>query len=303
MAAKVAHTFDQEAALEPWTAERLPFGQAHWWLRAGSDFVKLPRKVRGDEAFRETVFLEPGTYTLGVGPPRGGVRIDIVVKAPAEAARPPRPTAAPRAPGLDVAGATIVLTGDLDAMGRDQAKTFFEGLGAKVASSVSKKTTLLVAGREPGPKKLEQASALGIRVIHEPELAELFDLEAPAALATGSTTGGSTKELVAGFLAKVDAGGLDLKRVEKLVGPSHFRDLGLHEHELWGISIGPRGGEYYVHIDLRDQPKFGMRCNCSSKKPCTHSYALLLTADRHFVPPAAAPDGHKDRSRYVSFME
>jgi len=74
---------------------------------------------------------------------------------------------------LPLAGKTVVLTGTLPSLSRDEAKDMLEAAGAKVAGSVSKKTDYVVAGEEAG-SKLEKAVALGIPVLDEDGLRALL---------------------------------------------------------------------------------------------------------------------------------
>jgi DNA ligase (NAD+) len=74
---------------------------------------------------------------------------------------------------MPLAGITVVLTGTLQSMGRDEAKEKLEALGAKVAGSVSKKTHYVVAGAEAG-SKLDKANALGVPVLDDAGLALLL---------------------------------------------------------------------------------------------------------------------------------
>ncbi|EPW7975878.1 NAD-dependent DNA ligase LigA [Cronobacter turicensis] len=71
------------------------------------------------------------------------------------------------------AGKTVVLTGSLSQMSRDDAKARLAALGAKVSGSVSKKTDLLIAGEAAG-SKLAKAQELGIEVIDEAEMLRLL---------------------------------------------------------------------------------------------------------------------------------
>ena len=75
----------------------------------------------------------------------------------------------PTQPAGPLDGQTVVLTGTLLQLTRDAAKARLEALGAKVAGSVSKKTTFVVAGSEAG-SKLDKAVDLGVEVWDEPRL-------------------------------------------------------------------------------------------------------------------------------------
>ncbi|MEO5588673.1 MAG: BRCT domain-containing protein, partial [Gemmatimonadaceae bacterium] len=76
--------------------------------------------------------------------------------------------------GGALAGMTVVITGKLPTLSRAAATGAIEMAGGRVTSSVSKATSLLLAGEEPG-SKLEKATSLGVKVIDEPELLEMIE--------------------------------------------------------------------------------------------------------------------------------
>ena len=73
-----------------------------------------------------------------------------------------------------LAGLTFVITGTLPTLGRDAAKALIEDAGAKVAGSVSKKTSFVLAGSEAG-SKLDKALELGVPVIDEAALHKMLE--------------------------------------------------------------------------------------------------------------------------------
>jgi DNA ligase (NAD+) len=76
-----------------------------------------------------------------------------------------------------LAGKTYVITGELSGMSREEAQAKLEALGAKVTGSVSKKTTALIVGTDPGASKSEKAQALGIKTLNEKAFLELLNSE------------------------------------------------------------------------------------------------------------------------------
>ncbi len=77
------------------------------------------------------------------------------------------------AAGTKFAGMTFVLTGSLENYTRSEAAAVIESLGGKVSSSVSKKTSIVVAGDEAG-SKLDKAEKLGVKIIGEEEFSALI---------------------------------------------------------------------------------------------------------------------------------
>jgi len=72
-----------------------------------------------------------------------------------------------------LAGKTFVFTGGLDHFTRDGAQQAVETMGGRVSSSVSKKTSYLVVGGDPG-SKLDQARRLGVSILTEQEFASMI---------------------------------------------------------------------------------------------------------------------------------
>ena len=106
-------------------------------------------------------FDQPANRELIEGFRKAGVKL---IGTPKRAPVGPQP----------LAGKTFVITGELSGMSREDAQAKLEALGAKVTGSVSKKTTALIVGADPGASKSEKAQALGIATLDEKGFLELI---------------------------------------------------------------------------------------------------------------------------------
>jgi DNA ligase (NAD+) len=142
--------------------------------------IRLARRFESFEALRETarqaqagtVFREELVAIDGFGEILAEAVADFFIEPHNEAALDallaqvrPQPMEAVKSDS-PVAGKTVVFTGSLQKMTRDEAKAMAERFGAKVSGSISKKTDLLVAGADAG-SKLAKARELGVETIDE----------------------------------------------------------------------------------------------------------------------------------------
>jgi DNA ligase (NAD+) len=103
--------------------------------------------------------------------PQNRAAIDALLAAGVTPAPPQVATGGP------FAGKTVVLTGGMTGMSREQAKEEIERRGGKVSGSVSKKTDFVVAGEDAG-SKLKKAQELGVRILDEQQFLKLLQGEA-----------------------------------------------------------------------------------------------------------------------------
>ena len=83
------------------------------------------------------------------------------------------PSSAPKAKSEILAGKTFVLTGTLQNMTRDEASSVIKSHGGKTSSSVSKKTSYVLAGENAG-SKLDKAKDLGVIILTEDDFLEMI---------------------------------------------------------------------------------------------------------------------------------
>jgi DNA ligase (NAD+) len=152
------------------TAVALARGYGSWdafheaSLKLAKDDAETKEEMDALDQIGDTVIESLGEYFSEAHNVR---RIDRLVKqVKIRDAEKPRQDSA-------VAGKTVVFTGTLEKMTRDEAKASAERLGAKVSGSVSKKTDYVVAGPGAG-SKLTDAKKLGVKVLTEDEWAKLI---------------------------------------------------------------------------------------------------------------------------------
>lgn len=140
------------------------FGSLDAVLTAGVEELTSLPDIGGIVADSIVTFFADPFYQGGI---RKMLELGVSPKAPAKPAAP--------VTNSFFSGKTVVLTGTLHQMSRDEASERLEALGAKVTGSVSKKTDLVIAGEKAG-SKLTKAQELGIPVIEdENELIRLLN--------------------------------------------------------------------------------------------------------------------------------
>ena len=152
------------------TAVALARGYGSWdafhdaCLKLAKDDAETSEEMDALDQIGDTVIESLGEYFAEAHNRRRVERLAAQVKI--RDAEKPRTDSA-------VAGKTVVFTGSLEKMTRDEAKAMAERLGAKVAGSVSKKTDYVVAGPGAG-SKLTEAQKLGVKVLTEDEWVKLI---------------------------------------------------------------------------------------------------------------------------------
>jgi DNA ligase (NAD+) len=131
----------------------LRFATPQALLAATAEELQSVRDVGPEVAAQLRAFLDH---------PENRALIERLLAPPASIAPQPEQVAA----GGPFLGKSVVLTGALESMSRDEAKALVERGGGRVAGTVSRKTDLVVAGADAG-SKLKKAQDLGVRVIDE----------------------------------------------------------------------------------------------------------------------------------------
>jgi len=148
-------------SFEAWREAMMRLGQGDGKVRLELEGIEGIGPVIA-ESLRE-FFAEPRNVELI---DRLAAKLEILpVEGPAQAQAAPSP----------LAGKTVVFTGELERMSRDEAKELAERLGAKTTDSVSRRTDFVVVGRNPG-SKLQRARQLGVRIVTEDEWCRMVGL-------------------------------------------------------------------------------------------------------------------------------
>ena len=142
------------------------FGKLYRVREAGEDTLAEVRDVGPIVAAHVAAFFRDDANRRVVD--------DLMVAARPAPVPVDRPETGGGTPELPLAGEVVVLTGTLAAMTRDDAKERLQALGAKVTGGVSKRTTFVVCGENPGSKR-ERAESLGVRTVDESALLDLLE--------------------------------------------------------------------------------------------------------------------------------
>jgi DNA ligase (NAD+) len=135
------------------------------------------------------------TQTPGVGPKiaqsvvaffRDPQNIRLIERLRSAGVRMEAEAGATAAPDLPLAGVSLCLTGTLDSMTRTQAADRVRALGGAVTDSLTRKSSYLVVGRDPGASKLRQAQRYGTPTIDEAAFLRLLEVGSSEDLPEGA---------------------------------------------------------------------------------------------------------------------
>jgi DNA ligase (NAD+) len=148
--------------LSAWLVEQVPPGDG--WLERAATFLE----GAGPDAYEAVYGVGPTVATslaayFGPDGPGGGVLRDLAAAGVEPELPVPRPAGEPSGP---LAGKTVVVTGTLPGLSRQEAEEAIRTAGGKPGGSVSKKTDYVVAGESAG-SKLAKAQELGVPVLDE----------------------------------------------------------------------------------------------------------------------------------------
>ncbi|XP_059158206.1 replication factor C subunit 1-like [Physella acuta] len=161
-------------------------------------------------------------------------------------------------------GLTFVITGVLDSIERDEAKSLIERHGGKVTASISGRTSFLVVGREPGQSKITKGNQLKVKQVDEDQLFDLI-------------------RSLPGKVSKYEIQAKDQIKKESLIKDTHYEGVGKHSKTLKFDEATPSGPAKCLFTQIKSTPQTSSAdvsppLNKADGPSCPES---LLWVDKH----------------------